>query len=92
LLIVSVPKEKTKEIGCRFYEANESACRRVDKSGLCQRFTKAFRAGIARRIFAQNLFQSGGRASSIENTLKKLPGRQLSTKLTLLVDTSVNFS
>ena len=38
LLIVSVPKEKTKEIGCRFYEANESACRRVDKSGLCQAF------------------------------------------------------
>lgn len=38
LLIVSVPKEKTNEIGCRFYEANESACRRVDKSGLCQAF------------------------------------------------------
>lgn len=44
LLIVSVPKEKTnpkektKEIGCRFYEANESACRRVDKTGLCQAF------------------------------------------------------
>jgi len=38
LLIVSVPKEETKEIGCRFYEANESACRRVDKSGLCQAF------------------------------------------------------
>lgn len=38
LLIVSVPNEKTKEIGCRFYEANESACRRVDKSGLCQAF------------------------------------------------------
>ncbi len=38
LLIVSVPKEKTKEIGCRFYEANELACRRVDKSGLCQAF------------------------------------------------------
>ncbi len=38
LLIVSFPKENTKEIGCRFYEANESACRRVDKSGLCQAF------------------------------------------------------
>lgn len=38
LLIVSVPKEETKEIGCRFYEANESACRRVDKTGLCQAF------------------------------------------------------
>lgn len=38
LLIVSVPKEKTNEIGCRFYEANERTCRRVDKSGLCQAF------------------------------------------------------
>jgi hypothetical protein len=38
LLIASVPREKTKEIGCRFYEANESACRRVDKTGLCQAF------------------------------------------------------
>lgn len=38
LLIVSVPKEKTKEIGCRFYEANESACRRADKTELCQAF------------------------------------------------------
>lgn len=38
LLIVSIPKEKTREIGCRFYEANEQGCRRVDKSGLCQAF------------------------------------------------------
>ncbi len=38
LLIVSVPNEKTKDTGCRFYEANESACRRVDKTGLCQAF------------------------------------------------------
>lgn len=38
LLIVSVPKENTKDTGCRFYESNESACRRVDKTGLCQAF------------------------------------------------------
>ncbi len=38
LLIISVPNETTGEIGCRFYEANESACRRVDKTGLCQAF------------------------------------------------------
>lgn len=38
LLIVSVPKESKSEIGCRFYEANESACRRVDRTGLCQAF------------------------------------------------------
>lgn len=42
LLIVSVSKEKTKEIGCRFYEASERACRRVDKSGLCQAFFEGF--------------------------------------------------
>ena len=38
LLIVSVPNEATNEFGCRFYEANESTCRRVDKTGLCQAF------------------------------------------------------
>lgn len=38
LLIVSVPAENTSEIGCRFYEANEFACRRIDKTGLCQAF------------------------------------------------------
>ena len=38
LLIVSVPSDATNEFGCRFYEANESACRRVDKTGLCQAF------------------------------------------------------
>ncbi len=38
LLIVSAPKENTKDTGCRFYESNESACRRVDKTGLCQAF------------------------------------------------------
>lgn len=38
LLIVSVPREKTIEFGCRFYEANEQKCRRADKTGLCQAF------------------------------------------------------
>lgn len=42
LLIVSVPKEKRTEIGCRFYRASESECRRVDKSGLCQAFFEGF--------------------------------------------------
>lgn len=42
LLIVSVPQEKTNELGCRFYEASETACRRVDKSGLCQAFYEGF--------------------------------------------------
>jgi len=42
LLIVSVPKEKTSEIGCRFYEASELTCRRIDKDGLCQAFFEGF--------------------------------------------------
>jgi hypothetical protein len=42
LLIVSVPQEKTDEFGCRFYEANEEKCRRVDKSGFCQAFFEGF--------------------------------------------------
>ncbi len=42
LLIVSVPSDAPSEIGCRFYEANEQACRRVDKSGLCQAFFEGY--------------------------------------------------
>jgi hypothetical protein len=42
LLIASVPTEKTNEFGCRFYEANETECRRIDKSGLCQAFFEGF--------------------------------------------------
>ena len=38
LVIVSVPTEKKSEIGCRFYEANETACRRIGKTGLCEAF------------------------------------------------------
>lgn len=42
LIIVSVPTEKTNELGCRFYEASEAECRRVDKYGLCQAFFEGF--------------------------------------------------
>lgn len=42
LLIVSVPSDATSESGCRFYEANESACRRIDKTGLCEAFFEGF--------------------------------------------------
>lgn len=42
LLIVSVPPDATGESGCRFYEANEAACRRVDKTGLCEAFFEGF--------------------------------------------------
>ena len=84
LLIVSVPKEKTKEIGCRFYEANESACRRVDKSGLCQ----AFYEGIpcwhrAAYLLLKIYFGETDAEGNQKQTEKDSSGRQLST----LVDT-----
>lgn len=46
LVIVSVPKEKEmeqrSEIGCRFYEAHQDECRRIDKTGFCQAFYEGF--------------------------------------------------
>lgn len=42
LTIVSIPKEKSVETRCRFYWANASECRRIDKSGLCQAFFEGF--------------------------------------------------
>ena len=46
LVIVSVPKEKEMEraveIGCRFYEAHQDECRRIDKTGFCQAFYEGF--------------------------------------------------
>ncbi len=42
LIIVSVPTKKTDEPDCRFYEASESECRRIDKTGLCQAFFEGF--------------------------------------------------
>ena len=84
LLIVSVPKEKTKEIGCRFYEANESACRRVDKTGLCQ----AFYEGIpcwhrAAYLLLKIYFGETDAKDNQKQTENDSPERQLST----LVDT-----
>ena len=42
LTIVSIPQRKNKEIFCRFYQANDGTCRRVDKSGFCQAFYEGF--------------------------------------------------
>src|SRR5215213_6260871 len=42
LIIVSIPAEKTNELGCRFYEASEAECCRVDKYGLCRAFFEGF--------------------------------------------------
>ena len=84
LLIVSVPSDATSEIGCRFYEANESACRRVDKSGLCQ----AFYEGIpcwhrAAYLLLKIYFGETDAEGNQKQTEKDSSGRQLST----LVDT-----
>lgn len=84
LLIVSVPKENTKEIGCRFYEANESACRRVDKSGLCQ----AFYEGIpcwhrAAYLLLKIYFGETDAKDNQKQNVKNSPERKVST----LVDT-----
>ena len=84
LLIVSVPVENTKEIGCRFYEANESACRRVDKSGLCQ----AFYEGIpcwhrAAYLLLQIYLGETDAKDNQKQNVKNSPGRKVSS----LVDT-----
>lgn len=42
MTIVSVPTSKTTELGCRFYQASQAECRRVDKDGLCQAFFEGF--------------------------------------------------
>lgn len=46
LVIVSVPNEqemeKRAEIGCRFYDARQEECRRIDKTGFCQAFYEGF--------------------------------------------------
>ena len=42
LTIVSIPKKKTTEIGCRFYESSATECLRIDKSGLCQAFFEGY--------------------------------------------------
>jgi hypothetical protein len=82
LLIVSVPKENTKEIGCRFYEANESACRRVDKSGLCQAFYEGIpcwhrAAYLLLKIYLGDRDAEGNQ----KQTEKKSLRREVSTKV-----------
>ena len=42
LIIVSVPNKKQAETCCRFYQANDETCRRVDKLGFCQAFYEGF--------------------------------------------------
>jgi hypothetical protein len=81
LLIVSVPKEKTSEIGCRFYEANESACRRVDKSGLCEAFFEGFPCWHRAAFLLLKIYF--GETSEIQSTkIKSAPlMQQLSTKV-----------
>ena len=74
LLIVSIPKEKTKEIGCRFYEANESACRRVDKSGLCQAFYEGVPCWHRAAYLLLKIYFGAAGANINQNKLKKFAG------------------
>lgn len=82
LLIVSVPIEKTKEIGCRFYEANESACRRVDKSGLCQAFYEGIPCWHRATYLLLKIYLGETDAKDNQKqTVKNSPGRKVSTKV-----------
>lgn len=42
LTLLSIPNKKQAEICCRFYQANDQTCRRVDKLGFCQAFYEGF--------------------------------------------------
>ena len=42
LTLLSIPNQKKAEICCRFYQANDQTCHRVDKLGYCQAFYEGF--------------------------------------------------
>jgi hypothetical protein len=42
LTLLSIPNQKKDVIGCRFYQANDETCRRLDKVGFCQAFYEGF--------------------------------------------------
>ena len=93
LLIVSVPKEKSDESGCRFYEANESACRRVDKSGLCQAFFEGFPCWHRAAFLLLKIYV--GEVNEIESDEKRnhaVGAKSVNQKLTTEVDTFDNES
>ena len=81
LLIVSVPQEKTTELGCRFYEANESACRRADKSGLCQAFYEGIPCWHRAAFLLLKIYVGESGASSNQKQTEKISAA-----------TTVNFS
>ncbi len=84
LLIVSVPKEKTKEMGCRFYEANESACRRMDQSGLCQAFYEGVPCWHRAAYLLLKIYFGAGSGEGSERQSRQIeisPERLLSTKV-----------
>ncbi|HLM59457.1 MAG TPA: hypothetical protein VK308_01515 [Pyrinomonadaceae bacterium] len=81
LLIASVPNEKTNEFGCRFYEANESACRRVDKTGLCEAFYEGFPCWHRAAFLLLKIYLGEtGETQSSEN-LKSAVAAKVSTKV-----------
>ena len=87
LLIVSVPQEKATEFGCRFYEANIEACRRVDRNGLCQAFFEGFpcwhrAAFLLLKIYVGEESDAGTFASENQN-----PMSPFNEEVSTLVDT-----
>lgn len=42
LTLLSIPNQKKDAIGCRFYQANDETCHRLDKLGYCQAFYEGF--------------------------------------------------
>ncbi len=93
LILVSVPTEKTNELGCRFYEANEQTCRRVDKSGLCQAFFEGFPCWHRAAFLLLGIYFGEICAGAFEKNQSQLAGgANCQLKLTLPVDTCANRS
>lgn len=42
LTLLSIPNQKKAETCCRFYQANDETCHRLDKLGYCQAFYEGF--------------------------------------------------
>lgn len=42
LTLLSIPNQKKAETCCRFYQANDKTCHRLDKLGYCQAFYEGF--------------------------------------------------
>ena len=93
LILVSVPTEKMNKLGCRFYEANEQTCRRVDKSGLCQAFFEGFPCWHRAAFLLLGIYFGEICETPFEKSQSQLAdGANCQLKLALPVDTCANRS